>query len=588
VAARFEFEHSLAFAPDNAPEILRSIPTLPGVFALHGPPAPEGQPPAQPYLTRAADLRRRITRILAPPDSQSKRLNLRSRVARIDYTITGSEFESTLTLYHASAAVFGLDEARRRLKLRTPFFLRFTAENDYPRVYSTNRLSKRALANFYGPFPSRAAADRYCDAVLDLFKLRRCVEDLAPYPEHPGCVYGEMNKCLAPCNQACTPAGAAAYAAEAAAVHAFFETHGESMLAPLTADRERASAELDFERAAELHAQWQKVKAAAALADPLVQPIPRLRAIILQKAVAAPRNEKPVILSEDATPVASESKDLRIDEPAAFVFLFHSGCLSGPARLSVLGVRAVKEQTSVGSSLFAQPLMLQAIPLEEESPNPESSDAISQSSVILSEGPGTEPEDSQLPSQSSVILSEEPGTEPEDSQLPSQSSVILSGDATAVASQSKDLRLSSQDSTTPALSPELRAAALIASLEAQATASTDLATLSDHLSLLRRWYYRPEKQRAGEVFFPREESADQTTWPIRRILNGAARISLGDPKPLAETQRDLATRNPAGEAQKPTRTKTLHAGRPDVERTVPLLEKNPDKPPTFKSRRKPQ
>jgi excinuclease ABC subunit C len=29
-----------------------------------------------------------------------------------------------------------------------------------------------------------------------------------------------------------------------------------------------------------------------------------------------------------------------------------------------------------------------------------------------------------------------------------------------------------------------------------------MGTLSDHLSLLLRWYYRPEKQRAGEVFFP--------------------------------------------------------------------------------------
>ena len=108
-------------------------------------------------------------------------------------------------------------------------------------------------------------------------------------------------------------------------------------------------------------------------------------------------------------------------------------------------------------------------------------------------------------------------------------------------------------SESPALSPELRAAALIAGLEAQATAPTDLATLSDHLSLLRRWYYRPEKQRAGEVLFPREDSAGQTTWPIRRILNGAARISLGDPKPMAEIQRDLATRNPEDAAQKPTR-----------------------------------
>ena len=195
----------------QAEAVLRSIPALPGVFALRGHNSPDGQP-AQPYLTRTADLRRRVKRLLNPPESQSKRLNLRDKVAAIEYTVTGSEFESTLTLYHAAAALFGYTEARRRLKLNTPFFLRFTAENAFPRVYSTNRLAKRSLAHFYGPFPSRAAADRYADAVLDLFKLRRCYEDLAPYPEHPGCVYQEMKKCLAPCNQACTPEGAAAYA----------------------------------------------------------------------------------------------------------------------------------------------------------------------------------------------------------------------------------------------------------------------------------------------------------------------------------------------------------------------------------------
>jgi len=513
MAASFHFEHSVSFSPETASEILRAIPTLPGVFALHGPRAED-----QPYLTRAADLRRRITRILAPPDSQSKRLNLRDRVARIDYTVTGSEFESTLALYHAAATVFGLDEARRRLKLRTPFFLRFTAENAYPRVYSTNRLSKRALANYYGPFPSRAAADRYCDAVLDLFKLRRCVEDLAPYPEHPGCVYGEMNKCLAPCNQACTPEGAAAYSHEADQVKRFFDTRGESMIVDISLAREEASNALHFERAAELHAQWHKVKAAQSLADELVQPIPNLRAVIVQKATQG-----------------TESGEQGIDDSAA-VFLLHSGCLIGPARLSTLGVRAVKEQTSVGSSLFAQPLMLQAIPLE---------DSPATTPVILSEGRSQESKD---PDKSNPATNAPP--------------------------------LSATDPTPLTLSPELRATTLIAALEQQASTPTDIATLSDHLSLLRRWYYRPEKQRAGEVFFPNINHE----WPIRRILNASARAALGDPKPMSDTQRDLAQRNSAEPELQPTRTKVLHAGRPDVEREVPVI----DKPPTFKSRRKSQ
>ena len=452
VGLSFHFERIVDFAPERAEEILREIPALPGVFALCG--AREGD---QPYLTRTADLRRRMRRLLAPPESQSKRLNLRDKVARIEYCVTGSKFESSLVLYQATASLFGYAEARRRLKLHTPYFLRLTMENAHPRVYSTNRLSKRGLANMYGPFPSRAAAERYCDAVLDLFRLRRCHEDLQPYPEHPGCVYGEMKKCMEPCKQACSTEQ---YAAETAEVKAFFDTGGESLMAAIGEARERASAEMEFEEAAALHAQWQKVKAAAALADELVQPVPKLRAAVIQRAAA-----------EEGRP-----------EEAA-VFLLEGGRLAGPERLSTLGVRAVKEQTSVGSSLFAQPLMLQAIP--------------------------------------------------------------LAGEAEATAD-----------------APEDRAAAVLAALEAEIARSNDLALLSDHLSLFKRWYYRPEKQRPGEVFLPNADGS----WPRRKILRGAAREVLGEPKAMAETQR---------EAAKGAKVKILHEGREGVERAVVVAERRP-------------
>jgi excinuclease ABC subunit C len=457
VATSFHFDQVVAFTPERADEILRSIPAQPGVFALRGPRAEDA-----PYLTQTTDLRRRMRRLLDPPESQSKRLNLREKVARIEYCITGSAFESSLVLYDATAALFGYTEARRRLKLHTPYFLRMTMENAFPRVYSTNKLSKRGLAQMYGPFPSRLAAERYCDAVLDLFKLRRCYEDLAPYPEHPGCVYGEMGKCIEPCKQACTPEQ---YAAEAAAVKKFFDTRGESMIIQIGLAREEASSGMQFEKAATLHAQWQKVKAAQALADWIVRPVPKLRAVIIQKAAPDPN-------PEEAHP------------DHAALFLLEGGCLVGPERLSTLGVRAVREQTSVGSSLFAQPLMLQAVPLEGE---------------------------------------------------PATDSAVNS--------------------------PEERATHALAALEEKAGKPSDLALLSDHLSLLRRWYYRPEKQRIGEIFLANEDG----TWPIRKILRGAARMVIGDPKPMAETQRDAA---------KAAKTKILHEGRPDVERTVPVVPKN--------------
>ena len=311
-----------------------------------------------------------------------------------------------------------------------------------------------------------------------------------------------MKKCLAPCNQACTPEGAAAYTAEAVAVKRFFDTRGESMIVDIGLEREEASAAMEFERAAQLHAQWHKVKAAQALADELVQPIPKLRAIIIQKSAAL------LLSSRSAAEGPASPAQATDSEATAAIFLLESGCLTGPERLSTLGVRAVKEQTSVGSSLFAQPLMLQAVPLA-------------------------------------------------DSNAPAE--------------------------LTPPESPELRAATLIAALETKASTPTDLATLSDHLSLLRRWYYRPEKQRTGEVFFPNVNGE----WPIRRILRGAARMALGEPTPMAETQRNLAQRNPEDAAQKSMKTKIPHEGRPDVERIVHVIDP-PPAPPTFTSRRKPR
>lgn len=78
-----------------------------------------------------------------------------------------------------------------------------------------------------------------------------------------------------------------------------------------------------------------------------------------------------------------------------------------------------------------------------------------------------------------------------------------------------------------------------------------------------------ETQRKGEIFFPNEDGGEKGTWPIRKILRGAARMFIGDPKPMAETQRDAAK-----SAAKEIKTKILHEGRPDVERVVPVLPKN--------------
>ena len=321
--------HSIAFDPSDPRAALAQIPAQPGVYALFG-----AEENAEPYLSRTPNLRRRLTRFLDARPSQSKRLRLTEKIARIEYTLTGSDFESILQLYTASVQVFG-EATRKRMHLRPPTFLRMTMENQYPRVYVTNKMTKSAADDLFGPFPSRAAAEKFCDEMLNLFELRRCYEDLKPDPAFPGCIYSEMKMCLAPCFKGCTDER---YAEEAASVRAFLETRGASMIEKITAERDAASADLDFEKAAQAHARLQKVQAVAALMSPAVHQLSRLFALILQPS---------------AEP-----------ESVALFFLSH-GLLAGPADYSVQGMRLHNEQSG-STSLYLQPTAVEAVPLSAE------------------------------------------------------------------------------------------------------------------------------------------------------------------------------------------------------------------------------
>jgi excinuclease ABC subunit C len=304
------------------------IPATAGVFALFG-----EDERAEPYVSRTPNLRRRIRRLLEARPDQTKRLQLAGRVARIEYALTGSDFEALLRLYEGSWSVFG-ERARKRLHLKPPSLLRMTVENAYPRVYVTNRVTKAGMEDLYGPFPSRLAAERFSEDMLDLFKLRRCVEDLAPDPAFPGCVYSEMKKCLAPCFKGCTDER---YEEEAASVRAFLRTRGGSLVAALTKERDEASGLMEFERAAELHARLTKAEAVAAEAPEVVRALAHLDGVIVQAAAEA--------------------------EHVA-LFLLARGSLCGPAVFSVVGMRHPNEMAR-STSLYAQPVpMMEPVPLE--------------------------------------------------------------------------------------------------------------------------------------------------------------------------------------------------------------------------------
>jgi excinuclease ABC subunit C len=264
----------LEFAPERDAEIFDAIPAAPAVFLLRGKDAQ-----AEPYVSKTANLRRRLQRLLGPVEERTKKLNLRDRVRSIEYAPTGSDFESGFLLYRILRETFPKTYANR-MRFRFAPLVKLHLENEYPRASITTRLGRlKGSALYYGPFQSRTAAERFMNDSLDFFEMRRCVDDLHPDPKFPGCIYSEMKMCLAPCFKGCTDEE---YSAEVNRVQAYFDSGGESLVREFSVQRDAASANLQFEDAAAMHVRLEKLKPTLSQFPEIVRRLDRFAALIVQ------------------------------------------------------------------------------------------------------------------------------------------------------------------------------------------------------------------------------------------------------------------------------------------------------------------
>jgi len=256
-------ELALSSAPSEIDRALDELPNAQAVVLLW--------PGAgKPDLVRTNVLRKRLKRLL---------VELRGAVERVEYQLTGSRLASHFLMLELARRHLG-PGYRNQIRLRLPPYVKLILSNQFPRTHVTAHLG-RARAVYFGPFRNRATAARFESECLDLFQLRRCQDDLLPAPDHPGCIYGEMGKCLRPCQQA---VGAREYAAETARVAEFLETGGKSLIGVAASARDRLSAEEDFEGAALMHQRLQRIEEVLAQRDELARAVDRLHAITITKA----------------------------------------------------------------------------------------------------------------------------------------------------------------------------------------------------------------------------------------------------------------------------------------------------------------
>ena len=262
-------------------EAIEQAPNLAAVFLVW----PRGE--GQPYLGRTNLLRRRLLRLLKEREKPSKMLNLRAVSERVDFWLTGSQLESSLLLYRLARQHFP-DTYLKLVKLRMPAYLKLILSNEYPRTSVTTRVTG-GKGVYYGPFRTRTATETFQSQCLDLFQIRRCEDNLEPHADHAGCIYGEMNMCLRPCQQIVS---VDQYRKEVDRVTQFLRTDGDNLIESAGATRDRFSEELNFEEAAKAHRKIERIKQILSLRDDLVTDLERLNGV----AVASSSNSAAVNL----------------------------------------------------------------------------------------------------------------------------------------------------------------------------------------------------------------------------------------------------------------------------------------------------
>jgi excinuclease ABC subunit C len=223
--------------PDRLKKNIDEFPTSSGVYIMRD---DDG---TVLYVGKAKNLRSWVRSYFAR-DLPIKTRMLMSRVVKIDYLVTGNEYEAlllenNLIKRHAPRYNINLKDGKSYPVIR------ITAE-EYPRVFRTRRIVQDG-SSYYGPYPNIQRLEAYLDLIDRLYPLRKCRTPTIRPRSRP-CLYWHIGRCAGVC---AGKTGHSEYMERIAAIKALLEGKTEQLRTDLRRDMETASRELRFEKAAE-------------------------------------------------------------------------------------------------------------------------------------------------------------------------------------------------------------------------------------------------------------------------------------------------------------------------------------------------
>lgn len=207
------------------------------------------------YIGKSVALRNRLLSYFRA-DRAEKATEIISHTRRIEWDYVPSEFASLLAemrLIQRWRPIFNVEHKRDR----NYCFIKLTRE-EAPRLLMTPHVVGDG-SEYYGPFRGRQMVREVLREVSDALELRDCSPtvklrfadqmDLFTADHTPGCIRGEVRKCLAPCAGRCTRSE---YQIRVLEARKFLQGDLHKPLAVLNERMQTAAGRMQFEYAAQL------------------------------------------------------------------------------------------------------------------------------------------------------------------------------------------------------------------------------------------------------------------------------------------------------------------------------------------------
>lgn len=228
----------------SGPDVIRDqvsrLPGKPGVYRMFG------ETGELLYVGKARNLKARVSNY-AKIGGQTQRIaRMISLTRSMEFVVTATETEALLL------------EANLIKKLKPRFNIILRDDKSFPHILIRedheapqalkHRGAKRIKGQYFGPFASAGAVDHTLDTLQKAFLLRTCTDNVYSTRSRP-CMLHQMGRCSAPCTGLIPLDEYRELVREA---ERFLNGDAETLLEQLSAQMERAAANMDYERAAGL------------------------------------------------------------------------------------------------------------------------------------------------------------------------------------------------------------------------------------------------------------------------------------------------------------------------------------------------